>query len=881
MSDDDTPPLILATNDRAARALREDLNLAERAAGNSVWRTPDVKSLRQWIADVWADSWPSEQLLDGTQMQALWLEAVERDRHGVISATACAREAREAERLAQEYGIDLDDQPAYSEEQRAWRSWRRHVAARMREHGWLSTEHLPTIVAAGLLEGRIRPPPRVQLAGLAGAVPPASRAVLDALATVTDVSDYPDVRPSGSVVHGYRAADATAQARLVAEIVRRRLAPHAGGDDLPPRILIALPDPDAQRALLEDALIERLAPALRLPASDDARPRAPWRWDAAAPLSQTPWAAGLLAIVAFDAVDNPPEAASRLLLGAWTADAAIHAAAAATDLKLREAGTLRISARRVVELAAPALRQPMEPLATVIEAAPRRALPSAWSTHFIARLDAAGWPGVAALPSGAFQTVQELRRALVSLASLDPQTGPADIGRARLWLGELLKRRFEPRTEHAQPIRILAVDDAVGIACDLLIVLDADAASFPGPARATPFLPIERQRAAGVPQASPGGWLAHRRAEVASVLGSAQEVIVIAPMLDARGGDVLPSPLFDASWQDAPEPSLLSVAERLAASGPHTVTPQADPVPSLAPAEAISGNTRLFERYVEAPFFAFCEQRLFIQPLPAVGHGLPVQVQGTLLHDTLAAFWKGLTTRSALRALSPAARRARVDAVLKPLVRKHLPEADYGRVLVRLETARLADVIEAWLSLEAARPDDFRVVDHERKLLTMLAGLPLSLRIDRIEQALPAGHDEAGTLNLIDYKTGARVDPKGWHEESLSAPQLPLYAVLLEEAVAVGDIAFGHVADGAPALLRWSEWSTRPKLRNPPPSAGDFPAQRVAWRRALEAIVAGFLAGRADIDPQRLASLRDAPLLILAGLLADDADGADDAAEAE
>lgn len=868
--DEDPQPLILAASDRLARALREDLNLAERAAGRSVWRTPQVRSLRQWIAEVWAESWPAEQLLDGTQMQALWLDAVERDRHGVISATACAREAREAERLAQDYAIDLDDQPAYSDEQRAWRGWRSQVARRMRDRGWLSAEHLPELVAMALREGRIRPPAQVRLAGFERGCPPAWQRVLDALAAVTTVVAAAADAPVARRLQGYRVPDDAAQLRLVAETLRRHLAASAADGVLPPRIVVALPDPDARRAALEDALIEYLAPALRRPAAPDGTPRAPWRWDAAPPLSASPWAASLLAITAIDATDNAPEAVSRLLLGGWVAEPDRHHAAAAIDLALRRAGTLRISLRRLLDrLTTSPLRESLEALAALVEDAPRRALPSAWSAHFQARLDAVGWPGVTAPGSRAFQTVQELRRALAALAALDPQTGAIERTRARLWLGELLKRRFEPRAEHAQPVRLVAAEDAIALRCDLLIVLDADAQNFPGPARATPFLPIERQRAAGVPQASPAAWLAHRRAELAALVAGASETLVIAPMVDARGGDVLASPLFGATWETAPAPSLASLGETLAASGPHTRLPPADPVPPVTAAEAIRGQTTLFEQYAAAPFLAFAAQRLGIEALPAVGHGLPPHLRGTLVHAALAGFWDTVGTQAALRALSPAQRRSRIEERLRPLLQRLLPEADFGRSLVRLEAARLTEVLDRWLALEAARTDAFRVVEHERKLDIALAGLPLSLRIDRIEQALD---DPERALTLIDYKTGAQVDPNGWREDLLSAPQLPLYAVLLDGLGTVGDIAFGHVADGAPELLRWRPWS-QGKRRPPVVHAGDFPAQRAAWRRSLEAIVTGFLEGRAGLDAAAAARLRHQPLLALAGLLdGDDAD---------
>lgn len=867
MSDENARPLILAASERLARALREDLNLREREAGLSVWRAPDVRSLRQWIGDVWADSWPSAQLLSDTQMQALWLDAVEQDRHGVISATACAREAHEAERLAQQYRIDLDDDPAYSEEQRAWRDWRRVVARRMRDNDWLSSEHLPAIVADALTGGGIAAPAQVYLAGFDATLTPALRSVLDALRATTAVDDYPLAAAESGRAEAWLALDGEHQIRVIAAQLRQRLAA-ARDQALPPRIVIALPDADSRRAALEDALIEQLAPGLRRLVGDDAsRPRAPWRWDSATALGDSALAASLSAVTDLDATDNPPEAASRLLLGAWSADPDRHAQAAALDLALRQAGSLRISLRQLVRLAEGSLRTPLTQLAGIIEAAPRRALPSVWSVHFSARLEAVGWPGPSALSSAAFQQLQELRRALGALAALDAQTGSIDTGRARLWLRELLKRRFEPRAEHMQPVRIVDAADAGGIPCDLLIVADCDAGAFPGAAHGSPFLPIERQRAAGVPQASPAAWLAHRRIEIAALLIAAREVILVAPKIDARGGELTPSPLFAVEWTDAPESIPASLAERLAATGPHAVLPADDPVPPVAAPEAPRGNSGLFARFVQAPFFSLCVDRLGIEALPEVARGLPASLQGTLVHALLAEIWNRLGDLAALRVLTAAQRAKLIEQTLAPLLRRYLPAAEFGRALVQLEAARLSDVIGAWLAFEAAREDSFRVIAHERKLEGAIAGLPVSLRIDRIEAAA-----DNQALTLVDYKTGAQVDPKGWRDDALSAPQLPLYAVLFgaDDGAPVDDIAFAQVADGAPQFLRWQAWSRGLRGKSALPNAGDFAAQRQAWRAALATMAAEFLAGRADIDPLAAARMRDQPLLALAGLLSDD-----------
>jgi ATP-dependent nuclease, subunit B len=402
--------------------------------------------------------------------------------------------------------------------------------------------------------------------------------------------------------------------------------------------------------------------------------------------------------------------------------------------------------------------------------------------------------------------VQELRRRLARLAGLDPMSGPLSAARARQWLGELLRAGFEPRSEHAQPILITSPEEAAELSCDLRLVVDADAAHLPTRREPTPFLDLATQRSAGVPEASAAGRLAAAQHLAARLGAGAQALELYCAEIDARGAQSRPTPLFEADEQTATDST--SHAERLAAA-PAARAVADDPVPPVQADEQLRGTAGLLQSWFGAPFFAFCRYRLHIEPLPEIPHGLAPQIQGEVLHEALQTLWAELGDRAGLLALDAGARERLIDRVLDPLLRRALPEAETGRVLYELEHGRLHDLLRQWLAHEARRIDDFRVIAREQSLETALAGLPLRLRIDRIDCVqTPAGP----RLLLIDYKTGANADPRGWAVDRLREPQLPLYAVVLPRMpvdgveVPLGGITFGHLKDGHPALATANDW---------------------------------------------------------------------------
>lgn len=861
----DAAGLILTAGDPLARSLRADYALRQRQAGQRVWRTPRILSLRQWLIDRWAETWPTEQLISTPQALALWLDVVERDQPTLLSALACARAALHAEQRALDYRIDPQRLSAHTEEQQAWQRWRRSVRARMRRQDWLLPGDLPSPVMAALAGRHGSLPDNIELHGFGATATPAERQLLTALAAQADVRHVgADVDTASPAVTRYHCSDAEAQCRHVAALVAERLQASAE----PPRIVVVLPDIDARRDMLEQALCDLVAPWRRQ--VGDTR-GAPWRWESGRPLGAQTWVEAADGVFALTLERNPQDAVSRLLLSPVLWPGAT-AEAAALDVELRRLSRPWLRLETVCEHAPPALRPRLLMLLQTLREEPRRAMPSTWAERLLLRLQALGWPGTSALPSSMFQTVRELQQRLARLGAMDGVLGAIELSRARMWLGELLRAGFEPRAEHEQPVTLATPEEALYMTCDLLLICDACIDAFPARSAPSPFLALEAQRAAGIPESSPALQLAQARNTIAALYAQAAEVQVLAPLSDERGAERLPAAVFGDGWQPLPPRARRSASERQAAAISPLLRPTADPVPPVTPAETVRGDAGLFTAWFESPFFAFCTHRLGLQPLPQAGHGLDPRLQGQVLHAALDHVWGELQTQTALRALDDAGLDQRLSSALQIPLARYLPERDFGRVLARLEAQRLLDLLRQWLHHEVRRVDGFTVVAREAPLTATLACLPLSLRVDRVDRVDTA----LGPRWLVlDYKTGRDADPRGWDEDRLHDPQLPLYATLSAQlqldVPRIDGIGFAHLKDGHPALSAATDWcatlldvDTRPKR--------DWDEQLAAWSTRLTAAARGFLDGVAGVDPGLPEQSRYRWLLPLTG----DVTGADE-----
>lgn len=846
--------LSLTCTDRLARELREDANLQRARAGASVWEAPRIASLSRWLTDTWTASWPEAQLLSATQELVLWEQAVERDEAGraLLAPRAAAREARRADQLVRRYRIDLDHAPAWQDEHHAFRRWRAQVQKRLDANRWLTAADITMEVERGLRAGEIAAPGVIRLEGFFDEPTPDERAVLDALAARGTCIEHAQAESRAQQLRRLRPADDESQFRAVAFEIAERLRVCATHQQPPPRIVIALPDPESRRGLLDSVLRDLLAPwAAR------GEGQLPWRWERGRPLAEQAWVATLLDILQLAPEGNAPGLVSRVLLATtlWP-DPALRSTAAA-DYALRRAGAPRLRLARVAQELGEAPRARFTELQKIIAGAPARALPSDWAAHLRRRADALGWPGPEPQDSTAYQAVRAARGLFDRLATLDGVLGRVPLSTARDWLTELARASAHtPSVDHLQPVLITSLEEAASLGCDALYVLDVAAAQVPAAARPTPFLPLEVQREAGIAEAAPESALARAR-RVAERLQTrcAAEVTMLVPRVDARGAELQASSLYgeDADWSPLESPASLSALERALDAAPALAWPGTDPVPAIDAQEqaGIRADSALFKAWFESPFFAFCRYRLGIEPLPVPARGVNAIAQGQLAHAVLDAFWGEVGDSASLAVLDQAQLRERVAALIDVQLGRFLPASDYGPATVQLERARALDVIAQWLAHEARRVDAFRVVLREAEASPVIAGLALRLRLDRVDRVeTPDG----SRWLVIDYKTGREARPEGWKAERLAEPQLPLYAshAVLDVAAVpqVDGICFGHLKDGHPALVAKTNW--RGKLIEAETGRREpaWDALLGQWRAAIEQAARGFLAGEAWVDAE-------------------------------
>ena len=106
-----------------------------------------------------------------------------------------------------------------------------------------------------------------------------------------------------------------------------------------------------------------------------------------------------------------------------------------------------------------------------------------------------------------------------------------------------------------------------------------------------------------------------------------------------------------------------------------------------------------------------------------------------------------------------------------------------------LEEQRLQRLVTAWLEFERARAE-FTVEATELEKPVTVAGLPLKLRLDRLDRL----NDD--TFLVIDYKTGP-VSDRAWNGERPEDLQLPLYAGFgLDEEQDLGGLVFAKLRAG-------------------------------------------------------------------------------------
>lgn len=876
---------MITVNRRLARVLRAGFDGVQLAAGVRVWESPDILPYASWLQRAWGDVIAASDralpaLLSAEQDASLWERVIaERPAAGtepaLLQSGEAARNAQAAWALLRAWRLDHDaDLGPGGDEVRAFRGWARDYAALCRDGHWLDLASVADWLmnfaregsrASSLLQGvgdaageGVR---RLLLAGF-DTLTPQQQALFDAFGVLgIRIEQH---HPPCHALNAQRLDFATRDEELAsaAQWARRRLEEDPGAS-----IGIVVPELAAVRQRVAALFADVLAPGAARPG---AAPTVPlFNISLGEALSEMPVVGD--ALVALRAMDGSLSLADagRWLLSPYLGGGDLSSRAR-LDAELRRIGEPRYALARLAEIAArtpdggaDSAQAPAASMCALLESlqsrAPersRRLAVSDWATQFSSWLAHAGWPGERVLASDEYQAVQAFHELMGTLATLAPVVPPVDFAGALTQLQGLAARQlFQPRSGSA-PVQILGVLEALGGDYSHLWITGMHHQAWPPSARPNPFLPGRLQRALGMPRSGSEQQLTWARTWGARMLASAPQAVVSHPR--QQGDEPLrPSALF----ADLPAGSADTIIGARAPGDVGTVHAAAPALqllddqtaPAIDTRLPVRGGVSVFKDQAACPFRAFAIHRLGARDVAAPDSSLDPRVRGNLAHRLLELLWRSLGSQAQLLALSAEARAELVRATAQRVIAheaRRRPHTLRGRLLA-LERKRLEALAAAWLDIEAGRAP-FQV-EAERSESRTVAGLPVTLRPDRVDRL------SDGQLFLIDYKTGPS-NPKDWFGERPDEPQLPVYAVAMDDAGegCVAGLAFASLRPGelgfrglgaGDGLVPGVNGVDTSKLQGAL-EAADWEGHKSLWRERLSALARAYLQGDARVDPK-------------------------------
>jgi len=544
-----------------------------------------------------------------------------------------------------------------------------------------------------------------------------------------------------------------------------------------------------------------------------------------------------------------------LLRSPWLLQGAEMEARAQFDLRLREWGNSEVTLttllrllepdRKMKTLAAPRFLGALRALEGLVLAQLKQST-TEWAASFSRVMAFFEWAESAAESGAALAAYNGWREGLERFVALGEIVGELSLSQAIRELSQLLSGiELDSFRGGRRAIEILTPEEAEGVQFDALWVMGCDDQQWPSAPTLSPFLPIAWQRQR-LPNGERNRALGLAHAQLQQLAQAAPQVTFSFARSSEVGGEpvqrVTPLlgifPVVDDAEQRAGEEWWLGGAPLVWESIPEQNI-------ALPTGRRVRGGSALLGDQSQCPFRAFVRHRLQARRLEQPQPGLDARERGTLLHQLLEQCWHALEGKSAiLQGMEETLLESLVERAAEQVVGnfQHLHPGRFGHRFAANESQRLTRLALRALYLDRQRVQPFRVEEMERQYEVSLEGFTMTIKMDRVDQL------EDGRRILIDYKSG-RVSHAEWAGERPKAPQLPLYATLLEDVAAVlfsqiladevvykGEQAEAAVMEGAAqrSQVRVSEaWS----------------AQLAEWQSVITALATEFSQGVALVTP--------------------------------
>jgi probable DNA repair protein len=464
-----------------------------------------------------------------------------------------------------------------------------------------------------------------------------------------------------------------------------------------------------------------------------------------------------------------------------------------------------------------------------------------WMEFVRGVLLAANWPGDRALTAAEFEATRAWESMLDMLSTLDFSGRRVSFATAFEALElQAQKTMFAPPSTGA-PVQVMNMAEAEGSAFDAVVFLHATDANWPAQERVHPLLPWTLQRALKMPGSDSALAVSRSRALTEDLLRSSGSVLFSYAAED-ENGRLRPSPILSELGIEGIDAEELA----LPVQPPEQVVSETfaddSALPAL-PSHEVGGGAAVLKLQAACGFLAFAELRLRATEPKGGTMGFDAGESGSLLHRVLQFFWKKVETQDNLRSMSWAERDEMLVRAMDAAMPSRLQVRDgWDRAYLWLQKQRLRSLLQQWLDQELRR-GPFTVSDVERKELVTVGPLTLEVRVDRVDLIKDG-------VFLVDYKTGADVDPKQWAGPRPDDPQLPLYT-LLAEADELKGVAFAKVRAGRD--MKWHGYQAEEgilPLSRSKTNVRDIVSLAEEWRETLTRLAEDFAAGKADVSPK-------------------------------
>lgn len=781
--------LVLAANRRLAAHLNGEVEAANLAAGLAAWPQARITTFEAYLQSVWEPLWSESQPIPQPLSELLWERVIQaaanREARDLPDPLGAAALAIEAHALMALYRIPAAALTGASEEADAFARWRHAYGEALRTHGYLDPAELPGLVADRIRTGSIPAEGLVALAGF-DEHPPARRDLIEALqergAEVVEIGFPRREGWAGS----WRATDPEEEVKAVARWA-----------------LNLLVEKPASRIGIIAVRMEEYRDAIERAFTGEFHPREAVTGERLTPLFDMSLGAPLNR-------EGIVETALGLL--EW----AVRPLAPERARALASSPYLNPEAFEKSGLGAPISPQP----------------PSALAAHFSEALRKAGWGATLSLTSREYQAAEKFRSLLHRMGVYDPLAPLVEPRWVVSRLARWCKEPFRPQTGRA-PITVLGLLESGGLHFDHLWLLGGHEGAWPPASRPNPLIPYRVQLDHGVRQASPESTLERARRITERLLNGADEVVVSFPASVEETPATL-SPLFAhlPPLQPTLAPNETPAAQVRRLGLVELARRMDEPVP-LQAGEELRGGAALLAAQARCPFMAFARHRLGVRAPEEEGTGVDPLTKGAMLHEALHHLHGLLVNREAVVGATPEERARAVDESLALARKAGFKEGVRGRLL-EVETERIAQVLEKWLEAECERPE-FEVVERETVRAFLAGNIPMTLRIDRIDET------DCGVV-ILDYKSGRIPGRKRLRDERLIEPQLPLYALACPEA---SGVAWARLDRGECALVGHMAGEGQGGIT----SAPDWEELKIRWRAGIDLLAAELEKGVAIPDP--------------------------------